>query len=99
MQVSLDLLFGEPHHKTVVKRTAIENRLRFFFTMFSTSAGERIFIYFEKIRFASQKTEFLNFCVLKKRYNINDLKWLRNNNKKNAKTNLFYFGFFVFINL
>ena len=28
--------------------------------------GERIIIFFEKIRFASQKTEFLNFCFLAK---------------------------------
>ena len=31
-------------------------------TIASSSPGERIFNYFEKIRFASQKIEFLNLC-------------------------------------
>ena len=33
-------------------------------TIVGSSLGERIFIYFEKIRFASQKTKFLNFCFV-----------------------------------
>ena len=44
-----------------------------------SSPGKPIFIYFEKIRFASQKTEFLNLCCLAKKINKNDLKWLRKN--------------------
>ena len=35
-------------------------------TIEGLSSGERIFIYFEKIRFTSQKTIFLNFCFLAK---------------------------------
>ena len=31
-------------------------------TIACSSHGEQIFIYFEKIRFASQKIEFLSFC-------------------------------------
>ena len=37
LQVLHDFTFGATPHKIVVKRTAIEKRLRFFFTMFSTS--------------------------------------------------------------
>ena len=46
-------------------------------TIAGSSPWKRIFIFFEKIRFASQKTEFLNFCFLAKNKK-NDLKWLRN---------------------
>ena len=41
LQVSHDLTFGATRHKTVVKRTAIGKRLRFFFTMFSTSVSKK----------------------------------------------------------
>ena len=50
-------------------------------TIAGSSPGERIFIYFEKIRFASQKTKFLNFVFQPKKINVNDLKWLRNNKR------------------
>ena len=36
-------------------------------TIAGLSSGEQIFIYFEKIRFTSQKIEFLNFCFLAKK--------------------------------
>ena len=36
-------------------------------TIAGSSPGERIFIYFEKIKLASQKIEFLNFCYLAKK--------------------------------
>ena len=36
-------------------------------TIAGSSPSERIFIYFEQIRFASQKIEFLNFCFLAKK--------------------------------
>ena len=36
-------------------------------TIAGSSPAERILIYFEKIRFASQKIEFLNFCLLAKK--------------------------------
>ena len=65
-------------------------------TIAGSPPSERIFIYLGKTRFASQKTEFLNFCFLAKQININDLKWLRNN-KRFQKPICFYFGFFVFI--
>ena len=49
-------------------------------TIANLSPSEQIFIYFEKTRFASQKTEFLNCCFQqKKNPSINNLKWLRNN--------------------
>ena len=36
-------------------------------TIAGSSPGERIIIFFDKIRFASQKTEFLNFRFLAKK--------------------------------
>ena len=36
-------------------------------TIVGSSPGERIFIYFDEIRFASQKIEFLNFCFFSKK--------------------------------
>ena len=46
-------------------------------TIAGSSLGERIFIYFEKLRFASQRTEFFNFCFYQK-INKNGLKWFKN---------------------
>ena len=48
-------------------------------TIAGSSPSERIFIFFETIRFAFQEIEFLNFYFLAKKISKNDLKWLRNN--------------------
>ena len=57
-----------------------EESIEYRNTIASSSPRERIFIYFEKIRFASQKIEFLNF-LFQQKININDLKWFRNNKR------------------
>ena len=66
-------------------------------TIAGSSPGKRIFIYFEKTRFASQKTKFLNFLSSSKKSVQMTLNGLETTKDCKSYFILFFFPVFIIL--